>query len=141
MLFSRICFSTIITPFTATLELEDGLIPQIAALFFAEILTVSAIQLVDPMGHINRHFLAPRAQTQDAMNLKFIGAEYELAERYTDMTKVSDPQRIVRYDCSTNSRLLERFCFFVFGTVLFSQQLFFFAQWPCSSNILWIGSV
>lgn len=40
------------------------------------------------MGHVNRHFFAPRAATQDAMNLKFQGTEYELAERYTDMTKI-----------------------------------------------------
>lgn len=79
---------TIITPFTDTLADKHGLIPQIYALFFAEILTVSAIQLADPMGHINRHILAPRATTQDAMNLKFIGAQFELAERYTDMTKI-----------------------------------------------------
>lgn len=40
------------------------------------------------MGHVKRHFLAPRAATQDAMNLNFQGTEYELAERYTDMTKI-----------------------------------------------------
>ena len=82
--------STIITPFTDTLADQNGLIPQIYALFFAEILTVSALQLADPMGHVNRHILAPRATTQDAMNLKFLGAQFELAERYTDMTKVRD---------------------------------------------------
>lgn len=71
---------TIITPFTDTLAL-GGLIPQIYTLFFAEIVTTNAIQLLDPMGHIQRHFLAPRAKTQDAMNLNFQGAEFELAER------------------------------------------------------------
>lgn len=76
------------TPFTDTLASDDGLIPQIYALFLAEILTVSVTQLADPMGHINRHFLAPRAATQDAMNLKFVGATWELAERYTDATKI-----------------------------------------------------
>jgi hypothetical protein len=40
------------------------------------------------MGHLKRHFLGPRAATQDAMNLNFQGTEYELAERYTDMTKI-----------------------------------------------------
>jgi hypothetical protein len=72
---------TIITPFTDTLTLEDGLVGKIYALFYAEILTVSVLQLVDPMGHVNRHILAPRAKTQDAMNLMFQGAEFELAER------------------------------------------------------------
>ena len=77
---------TIITPFTSTLS-SGALIKQIYALFFAEIVTTNAIQLLDPMGHINRHFLAPRAATQDAMNLKMQGAVFELAERYTNMTK------------------------------------------------------
>jgi hypothetical protein len=86
---SHVSFSsTIITPFTDTLAYDNGLITQIYALFFAEILTVSVTQLADPMGHINRHILAPRAATQDGMNLKFAGAAWELAERYTDATKL-----------------------------------------------------
>lgn len=80
--------SSIITPFTDTLAYDEGLIPQVYALFFAEILTVSVVQLADPAGHLNRHFFAPRATTQDAMNLKFAGAPWELAERYTDATKL-----------------------------------------------------
>jgi len=39
-------------------------------------------------GHINRHILAPRAATQDAANLKMQGQVFELAERYTNMTKM-----------------------------------------------------
>lgn len=59
---------TIITDFTETLS-DGGLINQIYALFFAEIVTTNLIQLGDPVGHLQRHFLAPRAKTQDAMNL------------------------------------------------------------------------
>jgi hypothetical protein len=73
---------TLITPFTSSLSpSSDGLITKIYTLFFAEITTTNAIQLLDPIGHINRHFLAPRALTQDAMNLHFQGAAFELAER------------------------------------------------------------
>lgn len=78
---------TIITPFTSTLS-NGELIDQIYALFFADITTTNAIQLLDPWGHIQRHILAPRANTQDAMNLKMQGAVFELAERYTNMTKM-----------------------------------------------------
>jgi hypothetical protein len=78
---------TIITPFTSTLS-DGGLIDQIYALFFAEIVTTNAIQLLDPMGHIQRHIRAPRASTQDAMNLYMQGQVFELAERYTNMTKI-----------------------------------------------------
>jgi len=76
---------SIITPFTSTLS---SLIEQVYALFFAEIVTSNAIQLLDPVGHLQRHFLAPRAKTQDAMNLLFTGTGFELAERYTNMTKI-----------------------------------------------------
>mmetsp|Transcript_36061 Transcript_36061/g.78980 ORF Transcript_36061/g.78980 Transcript_36061/m.78980 type:complete len:445 (-) Transcript_36061:1655-2989(-) len=80
---------TIITPFTSTLMAgKDHLLNGVYAIFFAEIVTTNAVQLLDPMGHINRHFLAPRAKTQEGMNLKFSGALYELAERYTNMTKL-----------------------------------------------------
>lgn len=80
---------TIITPFTATLSTgEDGLITKIYAIFFAELVTTNAIQLADPVGHLQRHFLAPRATSQDAMNLNMSGQEFELAERYTNMTKI-----------------------------------------------------
>jgi len=54
----------------------------------AEITTTAAIQLVDPFGHIQRHLLAPRAKTQDAMNLNMQGTKFELAERYTAVAKL-----------------------------------------------------
>ena len=57
---------TIITPFTSTLMFgKDHLLNGVYAIFFAEIVTTNAVQLLDPMGHINRHFLAPRAKTQE----------------------------------------------------------------------------
>ena len=49
---------------------------------------MNVIQLSDPYGHFVRHFLAPRAKTQDEMNLQMKGLEVELAERYTNMTKI-----------------------------------------------------
>ena len=79
---------TIITPFTETIDNKDGLIRSIGAIFFADIVTTNAIQLLDPVGHFQRHFLAPRAATQDLMNLKMQGLEFDLAERYTNMTKI-----------------------------------------------------
>jgi hypothetical protein len=72
---------TIITPFTDTLKNGGGLINKVYAQFFSEIVFSTGIQLVDVVGHLNRHFLAPRAKSQDAMNLKFKGYEWNLAER------------------------------------------------------------
>jgi hypothetical protein len=71
---------TFISPFTRTLS-DQGLIPQIYAIFFAEIVTTNVIQMADVWGHFQRHFLAPRASSQDQMNLYFQGLEVELAER------------------------------------------------------------
>jgi len=138
MLLTHRCCSTIIKPFTATLADHDGLIPQIYTLFLAEILTVSAMQLADPVGHFNRHILAPRAATQDAMNLKFSGQPFELAERYTDMTKAR-PKRpnIAHHPINVPSHtLLCRFCFSAYGIaqsfLVHSSCVLF----PCWSNIL-----
>mmetsp|Transcript_9917 Transcript_9917/g.16467 ORF Transcript_9917/g.16467 Transcript_9917/m.16467 type:complete len:1175 (-) Transcript_9917:117-3641(-) len=78
---------TIITPFTAQLE-EDGLIPVVCAVFLAELITVNLARLSDPVGHFKRHILAPRARTQDAMNVNMRGTPVELAERVTDSTKM-----------------------------------------------------
>ena len=79
---------TIITPFVSTLEDEGGLIRQVQAQFTAEITVAGAIQLFDPLGHLQRHFFAPRAKTQDRMNLCMQGTPFELAERYTTMSKL-----------------------------------------------------
>jgi len=79
---------TITTPFTSVLRASGGVIPKVYALFFADLVTTNAIQLADPVGHFQKHFLAPRAATQDDMNIKFRGTDFELAERYTNMTKI-----------------------------------------------------
>ena len=79
---------SIITPFTHTLEGTTGEIPSIYAIFFAEIVTTNLIQVSDLYGLFQRHILAPRAKSQDAMNLLMLGEEVELAERYTNMTKI-----------------------------------------------------
>ena len=71
---------TLVTPFTRT-SADDGLIAQIYAIFFAEIVTTNVIQLTDVYGHFLRHVMAPRASSQDTMNLFFKGLEVELAER------------------------------------------------------------
>ena len=64
------------------------MIPAIYNIFFAELFTANAIRLADPTGHVRRHILAPRAKTQDGMNVNMRGSEVELAERITDMTKM-----------------------------------------------------
>jgi len=89
----RVCNSVIIpymtTHFTATLnEGQDGLLYYVWSIFLSDIIISNCIQLSDPMGHLNRHYFAPRALSQAAMNNKFKGATYSLAERYTNLAKI-----------------------------------------------------
>lgn len=76
---------TIITSFNDTLKGDEGLIEKVYQQFFSEIVVSSSLQGIDIMGHVNRHFLAPRAKHQDAMNLLFKGTPWNLAERYVSI--------------------------------------------------------
>mmetsp|Transcript_40564 Transcript_40564/g.62421 ORF Transcript_40564/g.62421 Transcript_40564/m.62421 type:complete len:1082 (-) Transcript_40564:80-3325(-) len=82
---------SLITPFLATLDQKEGsaagLIPVVHGLFYSQILISPLIQLADPMGHLSRHFFAPRAKTQEAMNMNMLGSEIYLADRYANMIK------------------------------------------------------
>ena len=70
------------------MEGKQHLLEAVYAIFFAELVTTNALQLLDIGGNFNRHFLAPRAKTQESMHLSMRGTEYFIAERYTNMTKM-----------------------------------------------------
>lgn len=74
--------------FTKTLSTDHGLITKVAAIYFAEILTLQIVELCDFGGIFKRHVLAPRMKNQDAMNLKMNGKPIDLAERYTNVSKM-----------------------------------------------------
>ena len=79
---------TIITPFTSTItDGPEHLLQSVYIIFFADLVTSNVLQLADPVSNFNRHFLAPRARTQERMNLLMSGTEYSIAERYTNMSK------------------------------------------------------
>ena len=79
---------TVIIPFTSTLTNgPEHLITSIYIIFFADLVTTNALQVIDPVSNFQRHFLAPRAGSQERMNLLMGGTEYTIAERYTNMTK------------------------------------------------------
>ena len=82
--------TTLIKPFTATIAgAEDiSLIPAVFAVLKAEIVTAPLIHMLDIVGHLKRHILAPRlAENQAAMNSFFRGSKQDLGEKYTNMTK------------------------------------------------------
>jgi len=79
---------TIITPFTSTITNgPEHLLQSIYVIFFADLITTNILQLVDPASNFKRHILAPRAASQERMNLLMSGTDYTIAERYTNMTK------------------------------------------------------
>ncbi|CAB9522978.1 protease [Seminavis robusta] len=79
---------TIITPFTRTLNNDDGLIYLVYSQFLAEIVSANFLQLTDMWENFKRHCIAPRMPSQDGMNLQMKGYPMELAERYTNITKL-----------------------------------------------------
>ena len=79
---------TIITPFTSTITNgPEHLIQSIFVIFWADLVTSNVLQLADVASNFNRHFLAPRARSQERMNLLMIGTEFSIAERYTNTSK------------------------------------------------------
>eukprot|EP00557_Chaetoceros_sp_GSL56_P013206 CAMPEP_0176482786 /NCGR_PEP_ID=MMETSP0200_2-20121128/3563_1 /TAXON_ID=947934 /ORGANISM="Chaetoceros sp., Strain GSL56" /LENGTH=1152 /DNA_ID=CAMNT_0017879129 /DNA_START=57 /DNA_END=3516 /DNA_ORIENTATION=+ len=79
----------IITPYTSTtLGRNNDLLAGVYNVFFAEIVTSTILQLLDIGENFKRHIMAPRAKSQEAMNLNMRGTEIFLAERYTNMTKL-----------------------------------------------------
>jgi hypothetical protein len=58
------------------------------AIIFAELFTAPVIKFLDIMGNICKNILAPRAANQEEMNSYFSGGKFNLAERYSDATKV-----------------------------------------------------
>eukprot|EP00814_Leptocylindrus_danicus_P000784 CAMPEP_0116013916 /NCGR_PEP_ID=MMETSP0321-20121206/5992_1 /TAXON_ID=163516 /ORGANISM="Leptocylindrus danicus var. danicus, Strain B650" /LENGTH=992 /DNA_ID=CAMNT_0003483519 /DNA_START=31 /DNA_END=3010 /DNA_ORIENTATION=+ len=77
------------TPFTHTLSSEkEDLIPHIYTIFLAELISAPLIATIDISGFFKKHVLAPRQSNQDDCNACFRGAPWELAERYTTVTKL-----------------------------------------------------
>ena len=83
------------------------------------------------MGFLNKHILAPRAMTQEQMNLNFLGTPYNLGERYTVGYGICRAMHRLITQTYTQGRLQgfdeSSFCvFFLFGPI--SSQFF---VWLC----------
>jgi hypothetical protein len=75
----------LITPFTETVgEKRRSLIPAIYAVLQAEVIVTPLVNMMDPVGHCNRLFLAPFfANNQAAMNSYFKGSPENFGNKYT----------------------------------------------------------
>jgi len=78
-----------LSEYRLTLSRDDlGLLPAIRGIFAAEIFIVPFFRYLDFPGFLSKHYFGPRAYTPDQMYLCFKGTPYNLAERYTDLTKI-----------------------------------------------------
>lgn len=80
----------LIIPLTNVLSAGSrDLIPTIASVLIFDLYLTPLLQLADPYGFLKKHFLAPRfSKTQAQMNSYFLGTPFNIAERYTDLTKM-----------------------------------------------------
>jgi hypothetical protein len=62
---------------------DDKLLNGVYKIFFAELITANVMQILDLPENFKRHVFAPRAKTQESMNLLMRGSEIHLSERYT----------------------------------------------------------
>jgi hypothetical protein len=86
---------SIVSSFIETISIEDGnesqrqsLAYQVYPVMFAEMVFTPLVYMADLPENFRKHFLAPRARDQQEMNSYFSGTRFELAERYTDATKI-----------------------------------------------------
>jgi hypothetical protein len=54
---------------------------------FSQIGLSPVLQMLDIAGFVSRHIQAPRAKTQEEMNMMMLGTQDNLAERYANMIK------------------------------------------------------
>ena len=79
----------IITPMLATIgEEKIDLINTISMMMISEMIVSPLLRYFDFFTILHRHVLAPRAKTEEQLFGYFRGGWYNLAERFTDFTKV-----------------------------------------------------
>jgi len=93
-----------ITPFNSTLGAEkDDLLVAINGILWSEFWLVPLLSVSDIMGNLSKHFFAPRAKVEFQMFLCFTGTNYNLADKYTDITKIVF---LCYYYCPLNPSIL-----------------------------------
>ena len=77
------------SPFTGTLfDGESDILPSIKAILISELYVTPLLSLMDISSNINKHVYAPRARSQEQMNMYFNGTQYNIGERLTRLTNI-----------------------------------------------------
>ena len=80
--------TTLITPFTDTLQNGEFLIKSIFTMFMFDLVTSPTLQLLDIGGNLRRHLFGPRKSDQRRMNLDFRAATFDVSDKYTNVTRI-----------------------------------------------------
>jgi hypothetical protein len=88
--FNSAVVLSVISSFIETISVENdnedrqqSLLYKVYPVIVAELLINPITDLADVEGNFRKHFLAPRARSQQEMNALFRGSRFWLAERYT----------------------------------------------------------
>jgi hypothetical protein len=88
--FNSAIVLSVISSFIETISVENdnesvqqSLLYKVYPVIVCELFVNPLIDLADMEGNFRKHFLAPRAKTQQEMNAYFRGSRFWLAERYT----------------------------------------------------------
>lgn len=91
----------VFTPLTSNLDDDaNDVLPSIHCILISELLVTPFLRYIDLSGNFKRHILAPRALTQQEMNLNFLGTPYRLGERFTVRSGPFIPHAII--GCSSH---------------------------------------
>lgn len=82
---------------------KNDLIVAITGIVLAEIYLAPLISILDIMGNLSKHYYAPRATVIEQLFICFKGTYYNLADKYTDITKIVF---VCYYYCALNPLLL-----------------------------------
>lgn len=85
--FAVVVIKYLVTEYAATMS--DATLSSVASILIADAFTNPVLSVLNVPKRFRQWVLAPRARTQREMNLYFAGADWSLAERYTDLIKTA----------------------------------------------------
>ena len=85
---------------TALSDKNIDLLRTVSFVFVSELFVSPVLRILDIGGIFRKHIFAPRAETQQRMNIAFTGTYYNIGERYTVSTDLSQIQFFLRQTTS-----------------------------------------
>jgi hypothetical protein len=114
---------------------EDDILYSVYSIFVAEIVNETTLRFLDINQNLKRHYLAPRAKTQEDMNTYMGGKEVDLSDRYTVRNKIHDIPLLFKFFLS-NSLLVS-------STLKTMTKILLLTLWYCPlyPSVLFFGAL